>query len=70
MPYQCLQDLSASVREYLPQHAQKIYQAAYNSAWDEYDYDEGRSLHCVASAAVKDKYEKNEVTGNWEAKSE
>ncbi|HEX6288877.1 MAG TPA: ChaB family protein [Herpetosiphonaceae bacterium] len=69
MPYQHLRDLPESVREHLPRHAQEIYRAAYNSAWDEYDHDEERA-HRVAWAAVKHTYEKNEETGDWEAKAE
>jgi cation transport regulator len=53
------------VRDHLPRHAQEIYQAAYNSAWDEYDHDEERA-HRVAWAAVKRRYVKNEQTGDWE----
>ena len=36
MPYKNLSDLPDSVRDNLPKHAQEIYQAAYNSAWDQY----------------------------------
>ena len=46
MPYKDLSDLPDSIRNNLPKHAQEIYHAAYNSAWDEYnDPDEaGRRL--------------------------
>ncbi len=69
MPYKNLSDLPESVREHLPKHAQEIYRAAYNSAWEEYDHDEERA-HRVAWAAVKNKYEKNEETGDWKEKEE
>ncbi len=60
MPYERLSDLPDSVKDNLPKHAQEIYRAAYNSAWDEYkDPDERRAdasreeaSHCVAWAAV------------------
>ena len=66
MPYNNLSDLPDSVRDNLPKHAQEIYQAAYNSAWDQYaDRDERRGddsreevAHKVAWAAVKNDYEK------------
>jgi len=66
MPYKNLSDLPDSVRDNLPRHAQEIYQAAYNSAWDQYaDPDERRGddsreevAHKVAWAAVKNDYEK------------
>ncbi len=68
MSYQQLSDLPKGVRDNLPQHAQEIYRASFNNAWDEYGHDEERA-HRVAWAAVKEKYEKNEKTGEWKAKS-
>jgi cation transport regulator len=67
MPYNTNKDLPDSVRDHLPLHAQEIYRAAFNSAWDEYDHDEERA-HRVAWAAVKHEYEKDEKTGQWKAK--
>jgi len=55
--------LPESVRDNLPKHAQEIYRAAYNSAWDEYDHDEARA-HRVAWGAVERKYHKNDK-GDW-----
>jgi cation transport regulator len=69
MPYDRLTDLPDSVRDHLPKHAQEIYRAAYNSAWDEYDHDEERA-HRVAWAAVKHKYEKDEKSGDWKEKKD
>lgn len=65
MPYTRTEALPESVRNHLPPHAQKIYLATYNSAWDEYQHDEERA-HRVAWAAVKRTYVKNEQTGYWE----
>jgi len=67
MPYEKLSDLPDSVRDHLPVHAQEIYRAAFNNAWDEYHHDEERA-HRVAWAAVKRDYEKDEQTGDWKAK--
>lgn len=67
MPYENINDLPKSVREHLPVHAQEIYQAAYNNAWDEYGQDEERA-HRVAWGAVKKKYEKDESSGQWKAR--
>jgi cation transport regulator len=53
MPYQKLADLPDSVKE-LPTHAQEIYQAVFNSAFEEYKGDEEKS-HATAWAAVKAK---------------
>ncbi len=64
MPYENTDDLPDSVRNHLPKHAQEIYQAAYNNAWDEYNHEEERA-HRVAWAAVKQKYTKDEKTGDW-----
>jgi cation transport regulator len=68
MPYDKLQDLPESVRDHLPKHAQEIYRAAYNSAWDEYHHDEERA-HRVAWGAVEHQYEKDDKTGDWHEKS-
>ena len=42
MPYDSLSDLPASVRDNLPKHAQEVYMAAYNNAWEEYKNAEDR----------------------------
>jgi cation transport regulator len=71
MPYQKISELPESVKDNLPEHAQEIYFAAYNNAWDVYkDPDERRgdasreeTAHRVAWAAVKQKYEKQ--NGDW-----
>ncbi len=36
MPYDHLHDLPDSVRDNLPKHAQEIYQAAFDNAWQQY----------------------------------
>ena len=68
MPYDTLDELPDSVKNNLPKHAQEIYQAAYNNAWDEYaNPDERRdpedtreeTAHKVAWSAVKKQYEKD-----------
>ena len=76
MPYNKLAELPDSVRDNLPKHAQEIYQAAYNSAWDQYDQPEERrgdasreeTAHRVAWAAVKETYEKQD--DKWVAKGD
>ena len=73
MPYDTIEELPKSVRENLPEHAQEIYRAAFNNAWDNYKEPESRrgdasreeTAHRVAWSAVKSKYEKDEVTGEW-----
>ena len=67
MPYAEISDLPFPVRKHLPKHAQDIYRAAFNSAWDEYSFDETRA-HQVAWAAVKQHYEKDAKSGSWVAK--
>jgi cation transport regulator len=69
MPYDSVQDLPASVRDHLPEHAQEIYRAAFNHAWEEYRHDEARA-HRVAWAAVEREYVKDEQTGDWQPKSQ
>ncbi len=76
MPYNKTSDLPESVREHLPEHAQKIFQEAYNSAWKEYANSSKRrgnesqeeAAFRVAWAAVKNEYEKDEKTGKWKPK--
>ena len=84
MPYQSIQDLPERVTDHLPEHAQEIYVAAFNSAYEQYDQPEERRpdedgerpdreevAHKVAWAAVKKAgYEKNEETGMWEKTGE
>ena len=71
MPYNNLSALPDSVRGHLPNHAQEIYLAVFNNAWEEYRDPEDRRgkasreevAHKVAWAAVKRQYEKND--GKW-----
>jgi cation transport regulator len=74
MPYTNLSSLPESVRNNLPRHAQEIYLAAFNNAWEEYRDPEARRgkasreevAHKVAWAAVKQQYEN---TGDkWQRK--
>jgi cation transport regulator len=67
MPYNKLTELPESVRDNLPKHAQEIYRAAYNNAWDEYGHDESRA-HRVAWGAVERDYEKDDDSGDWHKK--
>ncbi|MDD5369813.1 MAG: ChaB family protein [Anaerolineaceae bacterium] len=66
MTYQHVSDLPDSVKNNLPKHAQEIYRAAFNSAWDEYGHDESRA-HRVAWSAVEKEYHKDAKTGEWVA---
>jgi cation transport regulator len=76
MPYQSVEELPDSVRNHLPKHAQEIYMEAFNNAWDQYAEPESRRgkesreevSHKVAWAAVKQKYEKDEKSGEWKKK--
>ncbi|BBE08972.1 MAG: cation transport regulator [Glomeribacter sp. 1016415] len=73
MPYTDIKDLPEKVRAHLPQHAQEIYKAAFNHAWDEYrdkqarrdDASQEETAHKVAWAAVKHVYQKESHSGNW-----
>jgi len=51
----------------LPKHAQEIWIAAFNSAWHQYNGDEGKCA-AVAYSAVKSKYEQDE-SGEWHLKA-
>jgi cation transport regulator len=69
MPYDRLSELPEAVRGHLPQHAQEIFRAAFNNAWDEYDHDEERAFR-VAWGAVEHQYTKDDATGRWHKKDE
>ncbi len=73
MPYNSNKDLPKGVQGHLPAHAQDIYRAAFNAAWEEYkdplkrrDSASSREevAHRVAWAAVEHKYEKSDE-GRW-----
>ena len=72
MPYDNRSDLPDSVTNALPKHAQEIFLAAYNSAYDEYadakdrDGNDSREevAFKVAWSAVKQNYHKSD-SGNW-----
>jgi cation transport regulator len=71
MPYEKTEDLPPRVKDNLPEEAEKIFRAAYNSAWEEYADPERRRgeesreevANKVAWAAVKQKFEKR--NGEW-----
>lgn len=75
MPYDNLSELPDQVKNSLPKHAQEIYIAAYNNAWDQYKDPADRkgndtreeTSHKIAWAAVKNKYEKR--NDGWQKKN-
>jgi cation transport regulator len=75
MSYNNLSELPESVRNNLPEHAQQIYLAAFNNAWEQYkdpgdrkgDDDRETVAHKVAWSAVKEKYEKQD--NRWTEKN-
>jgi len=75
VPYDTLHDLPETVRQVLPKHAQEIYLAAFNNAWDQYREAEKRRdgdsreevAHKIAWSAVRQKYEKHGE--RWQRKS-
>ena len=74
MPYKSNDDLPPKIKNVLPEHAQDIYRAAFNHAWDEYETPSKRKTlgsqeqvaHKVAWAAVKKKFTK--VNEKWQLK--
>ncbi|MDG9669351.1 ChaB family protein [Hahella sp. CR1] len=74
MPYDRLSELPNNVSQVLPKHAQEIYLAAFNHAWDQYRDPEDRrgdasrdeTARRVAWSAVKEKYVKRD--GRWRLK--
>ena len=60
MPYRSVLDLPPAIQERLPLHAQDIFLAAFNNAYEEYAdrVDREAVAFRVAWAAVKRKYRK------------
>jgi cation transport regulator len=63
VPYVANGDLPPPVRHVLPEHAQDIYRAAFNHAWDQHHGRDEAAAHRIAWAAVKRSYRK--VDGVW-----
>ncbi len=78
MPYAKLSELPDNVSNVLPKHAQEIFLAAFNNAWEEYaspkDREGGRdreeTAFAVAWSAVKHSYEKDDESGRWVEKED
>ena len=68
MPYRSTLDLPPAIQERLPVHAQEIFLAAFNNAFDEYAGRPDREpiAFRVAWSAVKRRYRK--VGDEWEEK--
>jgi cation transport regulator len=64
MPYAATTELPPPIRKYLPQHAQEIYRAAFNEAYDHYGAAHEDTAHRIAWAAVKRHYVRR-GTGIW-----
>lgn len=56
MPYAMNADLPIAVRRNLPQHAQDIFRATFNAAYDRYGPGRESTAHRIAWAAVKRSY--------------
>ena len=69
MPYKSVSELPPPVKDNLPTKAEKIYMAAYNSAWEQHGKEKDAEITCnsIAWAAVKRSYKKN-PDGKWVAK--
>jgi cation transport regulator len=65
MPYRSNEDLPASVRHHLPQHAQDIYREAFNHSFASHSGERRQEeiAHRTAWAAVKRSYVK--VNDEW-----
>ena len=68
MPYAFNSELPPSIRDHLPEHAQSIFRAAFNAAFEAHAADPRREevAHRIAWAAVKRSYEK--IGTRWAAK--
>lgn len=70
MPYARNEDLPPSVRDHLPEHAQDIFRAAFDAAFEAHAGDprQEEAAFRIAWAAVKKRYEK--VGSEWVPKDE
>jgi cation transport regulator len=67
MPYASNSDLPTRVRSVLPRHAQDIYRAAFNDAYERYGPQREAIAHRIAWSAVKRHYVQR-AAGIWEAR--
>ena len=69
MPYSSVAELPPPVKDNLPAPAEKIFMAAYNSAWEQHGKEKDAEMTCtsIAWAAVKKSYKKSEGD-KWVAK--
>ena len=60
MPYRSNADLPPAIRDHLPEHAQAIFRAAFNAAFDAHAADPRReeAAHRIAWGAVLRSYRK------------
>jgi cation transport regulator len=60
MPYETNEDLPAAIRGHLPEHAQDIFRAAFNHAFESHRGDPRQEeiAHRIAWSAVKRQYQK------------
>jgi cation transport regulator ChaB len=76
MRYQTTNDLPPTIRDVLPEEAQKLYLDGYNRAWQEYDEDAaiGQSRETLAHQqgwlAVRHQYVQDQGTGLWHRRGE
>jgi len=69
MPYATNSDLPVRVRKVLPRHAQDIYRAAFNNAYERYGAKREAVAHRIAWAAVKRRYIQR-AAGFWVARED
>ncbi len=77
MTYKTTNDLPDTIRQALPEEAQKIYLEAYNQSWENYEeeiepgeQDREAVAHRDGWAAVKHEFVQDEKKGKWYRKGE
>ncbi len=76
MRYETLEDLPDTLKDVLPEEAQKIYLEAYQEAWDAYKPEVGGDLgqagmaHRDAWHAMKQEFIHDEKKGRWYKRDE
>ncbi|HJT16159.1 MAG TPA: ChaB family protein [Thermoanaerobaculia bacterium] len=67
MRYATIKDLPFVFQLNLPEPAQHVYKDAFNRAWEERRDD--REARAKALAAVRERFEKDGLTGRWIARA-
>lgn len=76
MRYETIKDLPDTLRDVLPEGAQRLYLETFQRVWDDYETHQGGEMdrdsvaHREAMHAVEDAYVLDKVSNNWVPREE